>query len=381
MAAGGLALARGPDGRVVLVEGALPGETVEVRVRRTHRQYDQAEVTSVLEPSPHRVAPPCAHWVAGCGGCDWQHVASGAQTALKVDIVTDALRRIGGVAHPPVTSGPSLPVAAYRTTLRAVVADGRAALRRRRSHEAVTVEDCLVAHPLLGSLLRDGRFGAARGVTLRCGARTGERLALVEGAADRVELPADVRVVSDADLAAGRRAWYHEDVAGAALRVSARSFFQAGPEGAEALVAAVRAALEGAPEGALIDAYGGVGLFGATVAAGRPVTVVEQSASAAADARVNLPGARVVRSAVERWRPRRAAAVVADPARTGLGPEAVDVLSATGAGRLALVSCDAASLGRDARLLAGRGFRLEESTVVDMFPRTSHVEVVSRFVR
>jgi tRNA/tmRNA/rRNA uracil-C5-methylase (TrmA/RlmC/RlmD family) len=73
--------------------------------------------------------------------------------------------------------------------------------------------------------------------------------------------------------------------------------------------------------------------------------------------------------------------VVADPARTGLGRAAVGVLAATKARLVVLVSCDAASLGRDAALLATEGFELELAEVVDLFPHSHHVEVVSRFVR
>jgi tRNA/tmRNA/rRNA uracil-C5-methylase (TrmA/RlmC/RlmD family) len=117
--------------------------------------------------------------------------------------------------------------------------------------------------------------------------------------------------------------------------------------------------------------------------AGAAFVAVEQSASACADARVNLAplGARVIRTAVERWRPSRADLVIADPPRTGLGKAAVARLAATGAGRLVLVSCDAAALARDVGLLAARGFRFRHATVLDLFPQTPHVEVVSCFDR
>jgi tRNA/tmRNA/rRNA uracil-C5-methylase (TrmA/RlmC/RlmD family) len=191
-------------------------------------------------------------------------------------------------------------------------------------------------------------------------------------------------VVTGAELAAGKRAWLHEAVAGVRLRVSARSFFQAGPEAAEALVATVATAAGEVADGArLVDLYGGVGLFAATVGRGANVELVEASASSAADARVNLRdrGARVVRSDVARWRARPADVVVADPPRAGLGPDGVRAVRATRAPRLVLVSCDAGALGRDAGLLAGAGYRLVASTVVDAFPHTPHVEVVSRFDR
>jgi 23S rRNA (uracil1939-C5)-methyltransferase len=324
----------------------------------------------VLEPSPDRVAPPCPHVADGCGGCTWQHVAHEAQHELKATIVRDALTRLGGVEAPQVVAGPPLSPFGFRTTVRAAVEHGRAGLRRGHSHDIVTLDTCLVAHPLIEELLVDGRYPGAHEVTVRCGARTGERLVLPRPAEAAVEVPGDVR--SDC---------FHEEVAGVRFRISAPSFFQARPDGADALVDAVRAAATGAPDGPMVDAYGGVGLFAATVGEGREVTLVEWSSAAVADARVNVPDAEVLRLDLARWRPSPAALVVADPSRDGLGAPAVAKLAATGTTHLVLVSCDPAALGRDAALLAAEGFAHEGSTLVDLFPHTPHVEVVTRFIR
>jgi 23S rRNA (uracil1939-C5)-methyltransferase len=173
----------------------------------------------------------------------------------------------------------------------------------------------------------------------------------------------------------------HEVVAGTTLRVSAASFFQSGPAAAELLVAAVREACGDELESAaIIDAYGGVGLF-ASALDGRKVTVVEESDSACLDASINLAGRRaeIVRTSIERWRPRRADIVVADPSRSGLGRQAVAVLADTHARRIVLVSCDPVSLARDAGLLRESGYDHTKSTVYDLFPQTHHVEVVTTF--
>jgi 23S rRNA (uracil1939-C5)-methyltransferase len=132
----------------------------------------------------------------------------------------------------------------------------------------------------------------------------------------------------------------------------------------------------------LVDAYGGVGLFARALDATRTV-VVESSESACADAVVNLSGRNtsVVCTSVEKWEPQRADLVIADPARTGLGKQGVDALTATGAPLLVLVSCDPVSLARDATLLRAHGYGHDQSTVLDLFPQTAHVEVVTRFTR
>jgi 23S rRNA (uracil1939-C5)-methyltransferase len=380
MAVGGEAVARDAGGRVVFVEGALPGETVDVIVYDQRASYARASVTEVISPAPERVAPPCPHVARGCGGCGWQHIAPAAQVVFKIGLVVDALRRLGGVNEPEVRPGPALPSFGYRTTLQVAVAGGPG-FRRHRGHQVVEVDSCLVSHPLLEDVLAHGHFGTASAALLRAGARTGERMAVLTPTAAGASLGAGVRAVGQDELDQGRRAWIFEEVAGARLRISAGSFFQARPDGAEVLVDLVGRALEDAPPGPLVDAYGGVGLFGATVGRCRPVTLLESSPSAVADARVNLPAARVRRVDVAHWRPAPAAAVVADPPRAGLGRRAAGVLAATGASHLALVSCDPASFGRDAALLAAHGFALRWATVVDMFPGTPHVEVVGSFIR
>ena len=364
VAAGGDALARDAGGRVAFVEGALPGERVGAEVVQERKDFVRARVIEVLDPSPSRVEPPCPFVAAGCGGCQWQHIDPAAQSRLKVDIVIDALRRIAHRPDPPMAGEVrAVPATAYRTTLRlAVGRDGRAAYHRRHGHDLVAVDSCLIAHPALEDLVVNGRFPRAREVTLRVSASTGERVAVVHPAGAGLHVPADV--------AAGGR--IHEELAGRRWRISATSFFQAGPAGAELLV----------------DAYAGVGLLGGALAGGRgnvAVVAIESHPAAARDAKANLADldARVLQIDVGEWRApdEPPALVVADPARTGLGKPGVQALVAAGAPVLVLVSCDPASLARDTALLAGAGYRLASVQVLDLFPHTFHVETVSRFER
>lgn len=378
MAAGGAALARHADGRVVFVDGALPGERVQARLTDMRRDFARAVTVGVLEPSPDRVAPPCRALAAGCGGCTWQHVAPDAQVRLKAGIVVDALRRIARLAEPPVPELVNLPGAPLRTTARlAVSREGRAGHRPRSGKGAVATDACLAAHPLLEELIVAGRYPGAREVVLRVSVATGERLARVDRG--RARPPDGVTLV--------RAGHVHETVAGRTFRISAGSFFQPGPVVAEALAAAVSAAIGDAlgEKDTLVDAYAGVGLFGSVIGAQRRarVVAVESDPAALADARVNLADlhAKVVASEVGRWPAPPAAVVVADPSRPGLGRPGAAALAASGASRLVLVSCDPASMARDTALLAESGYRLASVALVDAFPHTFHVETVGRFDR
>lgn len=377
MATDGRAVARSRSGKVVFVEGALPGETVTVEVLSDHSRYSSARAREVLSAAPERTAPPCPHFADGCGGCQWQHITADGQQRLKAGMIEQALLRIGRLTGFELAPTVTLQPWEWRTTIRAGVVDGQASLRRGRSHDLVPIGGCLVAHPLLTPLLSGNRYPGAKSVVMRCGARTGERLVAVAPAGSAVELPDDV--LTD---------HFHEQAAGRLWRVSAKSFFQGRPDGADALASLVREAARdvrgSGPALRAVDAYTGVGVFAGVLAdEGYTVVAVEGSRSSVSDARANLAGlpAEVVHADVTRWRPSPAGLVVADPSRAGLGRDGARVIAGTDAARVILISCDVASLGRDAGLLVRSGYRLSSVTPVDMFPQTWHVEVVSVFDR
>jgi 23S rRNA (uracil1939-C5)-methyltransferase len=384
VAAGGDVLGHLPDGRVVFVEGALPGETVTAVITETRRDFARARVTEVRVASPGRITAPCPHRRRGCGGCPWQEIAPPLQVALKEEIVADALRRIGRIDAPELGTTVAGPVTGYRTTVHlAVSGDGRPAYHRRHETAPLPVDSCLVAHPWIDGMLGSLRLPGQSGATVRVGVAGGERIVVVpHRVRSTPTVPAGVEVVGP-----GAHAHVHEDAGGRRWRISARSFFQPGPAAAEALANAVDDAVGEAlgPGGTLVDAYAGVGLLGGVVAGrrGARLVAVESHPDAARDAAHNLADldATVVTAEVGSWTPARADVVVADPARTGLGRPGVGTLAQCGASRLVLVSCDPASLGRDAGLLAAAGYRLDRTTVVDSFPQTFHIEAVSVFER
>jgi 23S rRNA (uracil1939-C5)-methyltransferase len=370
MAAGGDAIARLDDGRVVFVRGALPGERVRVDVHTSKRDFAKGDAVEIVEPAVGRVAPPCPALAEGCGGCGWQHIDPAQQLRLKADIVSDALRRTARLDDAQVDIAGAVDPWAYRTTMRfAVAADGRLGLRAGSSHRVVHLDDCLVAHPAIAAMLPTLRVHGAEEVTVRVSVATGECTLLPSSPGAMITgLPDGVVVGSHGTL--------HERIADTTLRVSATSFFQSGPAAATLLVDEVRRAcserLDGSP---WLDAYGGVGLFAATL--GGPVAVVESSRSACADARWNVPSAAVHCTPFEAWTPTSFDLAVVDPARAGLGREATEVLVATGARRIVLVSCDPVSMARDTALLRDRGYAHRGSRVLDLFPHTPHVEVVT----
>lgn len=374
LVAGGEGLARMADGRVVFVPGVLAGELVDIEVLETQRDYARTRVVRVVESVPQRREPPCPRVADGCGGCDWQHIERRIQGQAKVAIVREAFERTAKMSvEPPLRR---VAEEARRTTVRVASTRSGIGFRAAHSHDVVPLDACPVAHDLVNELLAGPLLDGPGEVSLRVGARSGDRAAWFHEGSPATDLPQGLRT--------GAKARVRETVDGAVFEVSMGSFFQSSPEAAELIVDSVRRRLDtiDARGGRLLDAYGGVGLF-AVCLSDRfdDVMLVESNPHACRDAVRNLAdhAAIIEQAEMEHWDPTPADVVVADPARQGLGKKGVGALVATWAPRLVLVSCDPVSAARDARLLVDAGYSLAEMEVLDIFPETHHVEVVSAF--
>jgi 23S rRNA (uracil1939-C5)-methyltransferase len=388
LVAGGDALGHLADGRVIFVPGALPGELIDVQITQAKKDFARGAVATIIEPSAHRVAPPCPHVARGCGGCSWQHLDNSQHMQTKIGIVQEALRRTAKMESLAVRAGGNVAPTASRTTLRmAVDEQGRLGFRRANSHDIVDTPVCLVAHPLLNKFIADVRVKGATEVTLRCGVGTGE-IGVWLHDEDGEDVPGATITGLPSNVEVGRKSVVHEVVHGMKLQVSMASFFQASQAAAEMLVSEVKAAagataLSGG-YGMVVDAYGGGGLFSATLLdKTTKTTLIESNPSACSDARRNLFdfNVKVDQIAVEQWSPQLAGLIIADPARNGLGAAGVETLKLTEARRIVLVSCDAVAGARDIKLLTDSGYTCEGVTVLDLFPNTPHVEMVSAFTR
>ncbi|MGN6474993.1 MAG: class I SAM-dependent RNA methyltransferase, partial [Mycobacteriales bacterium] len=328
---GGICAAHAPDGRVVLVRHALPGERVRVIVTEEKKSFIRADAVEILEPSTHRVPAPCPFAGPGrCGGCDWQHVELAEQRRLKAEVVETALRRIAGLER--VVTVAAVPGdqdgLRWRTRMRlAVGPDGVAGLHRHRSEVIEPITDCLIAHPSLPVV-----------------SVLAERWPDVEA----VDLQA-----TDIATAAGR-SW----------RIPEGGFWQVHPGAPDALVEAVLAGVEPGPGEVCLDLYAGVGLFAGAIAPMVPdgeVVAVEshpEAAAAAVDNLSDLPNVTVVADRVARWLRRTHAdadIVVLDPPRKGAGVEVVADIVARRPRRVAYVACEPAALARDLAAFASHG--------------------------
>ncbi|WP_049571197.1 class I SAM-dependent RNA methyltransferase [Streptomyces sp. SBT349] len=418
VAHGGHCVARTPEGRVLFVRHTLPGERVLARVTegREDSRYLRADAVRVLTASKDRVPAPCPYAGPGkCGGCDWQHAKPGAQRRLKGEVLAEQLRALAGLTPEEAgwdgtvepAPGDKLPpgeVPAWRTRVQyAIDEEGRAGLRRHRSHEVEPVERCLIAAETVTELGIERRtWPGIAGVEVAAATgshdrmvvltpRPGERLPLVE-----LDRPVSVMRGEESRGRGGEtpvhrvhgRAFVRERADGRTWRVSGGGFWQGHREAAGLLVDAVMRGLTPRKGEMALDLYCGAGLFAGALAdrvgeAGA-VLGIEASQRAVVDARHNLadfPRVRVEQGTVARVLPKtgitQADLVVLDPPRAGAGREVVTRIAGLGARRVAYVACDPAALARDLAHFRESGYEPRFLRAFDLFPMTQHLECVA----
>ncbi len=418
----GRGLAHDAAGKALFVEGALPGERVEVAVHRTRKRFDEAHVRERLEASSERVSPPCAYF-GRCGGCDLQHLAVPAQRRHKQAVLLDLLARQGL----EVTSMPELLADAssgYRRRARLGVkvgADGQVHLgfRARHSHRLVDIMRCTILVPALDALLAPlHRQVTSLEVPRRVGhlelldSDQGAMLLvrqLKEHAADRARWLAfadehDLHLAWLAGREAPRLEWLTPApalscrVPGAVgemtLGFAPGDFLQANAEVNRLMVTTALSWLDGLDGTSLLDLFAGVGNFSLPLAsAGARVTAVEgspamverladnvrdnsrESPLRVAARQADLTDIAAVQDLLRETAPDT---LLLDPPRDGADAVCA-ALVASPVPRVLYVSCDPATLARDAARLVHGGYRLARLAMADMFVHTSHLESMLLF--
>ncbi|MBQ9535338.1 MAG: 23S rRNA (uracil(1939)-C(5))-methyltransferase RlmD [Clostridia bacterium] len=412
------------DGMAVFVPRSVRGDECEVRVTKVQRSHAYGRVERLITSSPERREPPCPHF-GKCGGCDFWHMSYEEELRLKQQRVADALRRIGGfdLPLPEIVAGD---MHAYRNKaqlpLRRIGGRTRWGFYRSRSHELEPLEGCLIQQPQVAELAQavcdwadkygisvydeEKHNGLLRTVYIRSGSG-GVHFCLVATArpphTDKLvqALRARCRTLCGAVLnlnaAAGNRIlgercetlWGEDkltdELLGRRFELSPLSFYQVNRAQTERLYTHVAELCRGSER--MLDLYCGVGTI--TLTAGAEcghIIGAEIVPDAVRDARRNaeINGAEnaefICSDAGEAAQElaRRGFApqtVICDPPRRGMDAQTVAALLKMAPERIVCVSCDSASLARDARLLA-ESYRITHLRAFDMFPRTANVETV-----
>lgn len=443
------------DGKVVFVDGALPGEWVSAVSRRSKKQWEQADLTGIHRESSQRVRPQCPHFglhAGACGGCKMQHLEASAQVAAKQRVLEDNLWHLGKVRAEtllPAIHGPSWGYR-YRARLavRHVVKKGTVLVgfHERRSRYIADMQTCRILPPHVDALLMP-----LRALIAAMAARdTCPQIELACGDAVTVLVLRHLEPLSDADLQLlrafaqqhGVQWWlqpkgpdsvhplqadgvplsYSLPEFGITIAFRPTDFTQVNPHINRVLVGRALRLLAPRKTDRVIDWFCGLGNFTLPIAtrAGK-VLGVEGSRALIARARENFDRnqaiahagqalaatefevsnlfeitvqALVAHGSTQRWLidpPREGAfalvKALADihQARTGaegaaaLPPEAQPWRPPE---RIVYVSCNPATLARDAGLLVHQaGYRCTAAGVINMFPHTAHVESMAVFER
>jgi len=362
----------------VFVTGGIPGEKVVAEVVRVHRRYAAASVIEVLEASEWRIEPPCPYYGV-CSGCQWQHVDYQHQLAVKQEKVADALHRVGDFIEPPVLPVRPSPIQyGYRNHARFTInRDGDLGFVNRQTRQFVRIDRCMLMHEGINGPLAElqGKCAETSQLSIRSGQET------------RDTLVQPTLINPEISLASGQK-FYGDSIDGHAFRVSSPSFFQVNVEQTVQVVQVIREALDLKKTDVLLDAYTGVGTFAVLMAPYvRKVIAVEESSAAVADARLNtggIPNIELVLGRTEDVLPNlteKPDAAILDPPRAGCHPRTIESLIELSPPKIAYVSCDPETLGRDLKLLCESAYTLEQVVPLDMFPQTHHVECVALLTR
>ena len=413
------------DGVAFFVPNAIPGETVRVHIIKVEKRYCIAKIVEIVEASEHRVTPKCEAYSL-CGGCALMHMEYPEQLRVKTDIVKDALERLGGfsdVAVMPVIGMENPWRYRNKGSFPFGMADGAIAFGfyAERSHRLIPLYDCPIEDARITAIARTVQEWAKRnhvpvydettgkGTLRACMVRitsTGERMTVV---VTKGKLPAMIPLVQMLDV----ESLYHNQndkdtnvilgekftlLKGASqlvetqgdlqFFVSPQSFLQVNPIQTRVLYNEALRLLDPKRTETVADVYCGIGTISLAIAKHcKRVIGIECVPEAIRDAKNNallngIQNAEFLCGLAENVLPKlihdgkRLDAIVIDPPRKGCEPQVLDAIADSGVKRVVYVSCNPATLARDAKLLSEHGFTIEHVQPVDMFPHTQHVETV-----
>ncbi|MFN3544420.1 MAG: 23S rRNA (uracil(1939)-C(5))-methyltransferase RlmD [Thiobacillus sp.] len=412
------------DGKVTFVDGALAGERAEIAVYRKHAKYNSANAVAILKASPQRTTPRCPHFGL-CGGCSMQHLEASAQVAAKQRVLEENLARIGKVKPEMILRALHGPTWGYRHRARLSVrrVDKKGGVlvgfHEKRSSFIADMNQCEVLAPKVSALIRPLR-------ALVTQLSNSDRIPQIEIAVGehvtvlvfRLLEPwsdddaAQVRAFADAH---GIQVWeqrkgpetarpFWPDIApelsyslpefGLVMPFKPTEFTQVNAAINRALVGRALRLLDPQPGERVADLFCGLGNFTLPIArSGADVLGIEGSAELVARARENalrnrLGNARFEVDNLFEMTPEKFAALghldklLIDPPRSGAIEVVKSLPEAGSPQRIVYVSCDPATLARDAEVLVHvKGYRLAAAGVANMFPHTAHVESIALFER
>jgi 23S rRNA (uracil1939-C5)-methyltransferase len=369
VAKGGTGIIRLAD-RTVFVPGVIAGETIEFSIQGRQKGVWQGELLRIIQPSPQRVEAPCRHY-RECGGCNLQHMAYPEQLRCKKEILDANLKKIAGIDRSgPAAVLPSPPFR-YRSKIGLQVKDSAVGFFKKRSHQLVTVSQCL--------LLDETAERFVTGLPPFPAGTNGELQVLSNG----TDLAARLETKQGAVrwLTSGHSLLF--DLAPFRYRIGPGHFIQANRFLMRPMLQLLEENLPGDAGEVAADLFCGCGFFTLPLARRFARVLALENEPGNLDAlRANLRANQVTNVEVRPSDALRADLpaldlIVLDPPRGGLTAALIDRVARAGARRVIYFSCDSATFARDLRFFLRQGYGLRELMIIDNFPQSDHFEIFS----
>ncbi len=359
------------EGKTFFVQGALEGEVVEVEIIQDKKNFSRAKTLRVIEPSSHRVKPPCPHY-SYCGGCQYQHVSYQEERRLKELQMSEILQRLAGVnvrVQPMLYSEKEY---GYRNSVTFHV------IRTPKSKRPILnfiASDNVSTVAIKRCDILDNRFEPVLKVPLFFNNKI-EKISF--------KLAENGEIISDED-----QRFFRIRLGGELIIAHSKGFFQTNLGVTELLTKKVKEWVDQLQPQTFFDLFAGVGTFSWLCAKGVPkIFCIEENLFSLSALQMNkeekkADGLEIISGRVEKIFPllgsrvgAKDAVVLMDPPRQGLDRGfAQKIAQLGGVKALIYISCDIPTLARDLKIiLSGGRFVLSELVPFDMFPRTKHIE-------
>ena len=375
------------DGKNVFVPYSIPGEKIDIEITEENKDYDNAEIIKILEPSPHRVQPACPYY-GKCGGCNMMHIDAQYQKELRLNILKDIFRQNGIDINgkTDIVSGPD-------TGYRARFQLNNGGLSQKKSNIVIPVEECLCAEEKVNEYLRktnqaqrpSGRchiFGSSFSDSLKIASENKNEsgIKLSGGGQKNKKLKLKENHYFSGTFASPENT-VKVSFGGHELSFDVRGFFQSNIFVFEKVCRLITSLLPGGKN--ILDMYSGCGSISTFLTEKyENVVLVEHNRDALVYAEQNLigkkhisyglSGASFVKTCAATLPPFDACTI--DPPRSGMEKEVRQWLSQSKIPLILSLSCDPATHARDCAALISAGYSLEKMYLLDFYPNTSHIE-------
>jgi len=409
------------NAKTLFVEAALTGEKITARLVANHPRYAEARVDQIIEPSPDRIAAACQYY-AQCGGCQLQHAKAETQLAIKQAAVFEQVERWANAKPKKILEPILSPDYGYRRSARLAIDErGESFLlgfRQANSHQLVNIENCIVLVPALNQLIKPLQHllanlqtkNAISHVDLLATDKTLIVLRQLQTLSDQdyqaltvfaknhdceicLQPNKSPELINLQQQAVDPRLFYSLQQYQLAIGFHPLDFIQVNADVNAKMVTQALALLDIKPDDIILDLFCGIGNFTLPIAQqakrvigieGQETMVLRGRENAQ---RLGITNAEFVAADLEKLGlPRlrqlcgKLDGVLLDPPRDG-AKQAVALIAQLSPRRVVYVSCNPATLARDAKELLAAGYQLNALGILDMFPQTAHVESMALFVR